>query len=73
LGHIVKISKYLRRIIAGDKVVADSVLTLRNVIVWLFIVLVALFLTNPGGEPRSIFDKPVPMPPGVEANAGLGH
>jgi hypothetical protein len=66
----VKISRYLRRIIAGDKVVAENMLTMRNVIVWLFIALVALFLTNPGGEPRSIFDKPVPIPADVEANAG---
>jgi hypothetical protein len=65
----VKISRYLRRIIAGDKVVADRTLSLRSVIAWLFIALVALFLTNPSGEPRSIFDKPVPMPPGVEAGA----
>jgi hypothetical protein len=64
----VKISRYLRRIIAGDRVVGESVLTLRNLVAWLFIALVALFLTNPGGEPRSIFDKPVPMPPGVEAH-----
>jgi hypothetical protein len=67
----VKISRYLRRIIAGDKVVADGMLSLRNVIVWLFIALVALFLTNPGGEPRSIFDKPVPIPADVEAHANV--
>jgi hypothetical protein len=35
---------------------------LRNVIVWLFIALVAAFLTKPAGEPSSIFDKPLPMP-----------
>jgi len=35
---------------------------LRNVVVWLFIALVALFLTNPSGEPHSFFDKPLPMP-----------
>jgi hypothetical protein len=46
-------------------------LSLRNVIVWLFIALVALFLTNPGGEPRSIFDKPVPIPADVEAHASV--
>jgi hypothetical protein len=47
-------------------------LTLRNVIVWLYIVLVALFLTNPAGEPRSIYDRPLPMPAGVEV-PGLGR
>lgn len=67
-----KLSSYLRRILAGDKAVAAGMLTLRNVIVWLYIVLVALFLTNPAGEPRSIYDKPLPMPAGVEV-PGLGR
>lgn len=61
-----KISRYLKRIIAGDKAVADGIAALRNVVVWLFIALVALFLTHPAGEPRSIYDKPLPMPAGVE-------
>jgi hypothetical protein len=68
----VKLSRYLRRIIAGDKALAAGVLTLRNAIVWLYIVLVALFLTSPAGEPRSIYDKPLPMPAGVEV-PGLGR
>jgi hypothetical protein len=58
----VKISRYLRRIIAGDKVVAGNGITLRNVIVWLFIALVALFLTKPSSEPHSVFSKPLPLP-----------
>jgi hypothetical protein len=56
------ISRYIRRIIAGDKVVAGSPISLRSVIVWLFIALVALFLTNPSAEPHSAFSKPIPMP-----------
>jgi len=34
----------------------------RNVVVWLFIALVAAFLTQPSGGPRSRFDAPVPWP-----------
>jgi hypothetical protein len=69
-----KISRYLRRIIAGDKVVYDGMMTLRNVVVWLFIALVALFLTNPAGEPRSIYDKPLPMPAELSLDVpGLTH
>jgi hypothetical protein len=58
----VKISRYLRRIVAGDKVVARSAMSLRSVIVWLFIALVALFLTKPSAEPHSVFNKPLPLP-----------
>ncbi|TFW29098.1 hypothetical protein [Massilia horti] len=66
-----KISRYLKRIIAGDKVVANGAQAVRSVIAWLFIALVALFLTHPGGEPPSIYDKPLPMPPGLESAPGL--
>ena len=37
-------------------------MTMRQVIVWVFIALVAMFLTNPSGEPHSLFDKPLPLP-----------
>lgn len=37
-------------------------MTMRQVIVWLFIAVVALFLTNPSGEPHSLFDAPLPLP-----------
>lgn len=57
-----KISRYLRRIIAGDKVVDGRIVTVRSVIVWVFIALVALFLTHPSSEPPSAFSKPIPMP-----------
>jgi hypothetical protein len=56
LTHIFK------RLIVGDNAVEGDAAALRNVIVWLFIALVALFLTKPAGEPPSIFEKPLPMP-----------
>jgi hypothetical protein len=62
----VKITQILKRLIAGDNAVDGGAATLRNVIVWLFIALVALFLTKPAGEPRSIFDHPLPMPAELE-------
>ena len=56
------ISHVLKRLIAGDNAVDGGAAALRNIVVWLFIALVAAFLTQPAGEPRSIFDKPLPMP-----------
>jgi hypothetical protein len=58
----VKINQILKRLIAGDNAVDGGAAALRNIIVWLFIALVALFLTKPDPEPRSFFDHPVPMP-----------
>jgi hypothetical protein len=70
----VKISKFLKRIVSGDKAIEGGAMTVRHVIVWLFIALVALFLTNPAGEQHSLFDKPLPLPAelGLEI-PGLGH
>lgn len=59
------ISQFLKRLIFGDNAIEDGAVTLRNVIVWVFIALVALFLTKPAGEPHSLFDKPVAMPAGL--------
>jgi hypothetical protein len=58
----VKLSRVIKRLIAGDNPVDGGAAALRNVIVWLFIAMVAAFLTQPAGEPRSFFDKPLPMP-----------
>ena len=58
-----KISNILRRIISGDKAIEGGTVTRRNVIVWIFIALVALFLTNTSGDALSLFDKPLPLPP----------
>jgi hypothetical protein len=61
-GTIVKIlSRYLKRLISGDEVTGGNAASLRNIIVWAFIALVAAFLTHPS-EPRSALDAPVPWP-----------
>jgi hypothetical protein len=44
---------------------------LRNIIVWLFIALVALFLTHPA-RPASAFDAPVPWPAELGEGSNLG-
>jgi hypothetical protein len=70
LEIIVKIlSRYLKRLISGDEVMGGNAASLRNVIVWVFIALVAAFLTQPSGDARSRFDTPVPWP----AELGLDH
>jgi hypothetical protein len=68
----VTVSKFLKRLIAGDHVVGSSAASLRNVIVWLFIALVAMFLTHPS-SPASVFDAPVPWPAelGLDSNLGM--
>jgi hypothetical protein len=68
----VNVSRYLKRLIGGDRVVGSSVASLRNVIAWLFIALVALFLTHPS-SPASAFDAPVPWPAelGLDGNLGI--
>ncbi len=63
-----KISKFLKRLIYGDNATDGGAANLRNIIVWAFIALVALFLTKPSDEPVSLFDKPIPMP--AELNLG---
>ena len=71
-GTIVNVSRFFKRLIAGDHVVGSSAASLRNVIVWLFIALVALFLTHPS-SPASAFDAPVPWPAelGLDGNLGM--
>jgi len=39
---------------------------LRSVAAWLFIALVALFLTHPSTEPPSAFEGPLPLPAELE-------
>lgn len=63
-----KITNFLKRLIHGDNASDGGAANLRNIIVWAFIALVALFLTNPGEQP-SFFDKPIPLP----AELGLGQ
>ena len=62
-GVTVKISNFLKRLVFGDNALDGNAATLRNIVVWAFIALVALFLTQPSGEPVSLFDKPIPFPP----------
>ncbi|MDB5932712.1 MAG: hypothetical protein JWQ01_56 [Massilia sp.] len=57
-----KISAFLKRIIANDKVVVRGAVTLRTVVCGLFIALIALFFTSPVNE-RGVYDKPLPLPP----------
>jgi hypothetical protein len=68
----VNVSRFLKRLIAGDHVVGTAAPSLRSVIVWLFIALVALFLTHPS-SPGSVFDAPVPWPAelGIDSNLGM--
>jgi hypothetical protein len=61
-GIGVHITKFFKRIIAGDNAVDSGAASLRNIVVWVFIALVAMFLTNPSGGPFSASDTPVPWP-----------
>jgi hypothetical protein len=54
-----KVSRFLRRLIAGDEPGNSGAASLRNAVVRIFIALVALFLT----EQRGLFDGPLPLPP----------
>ena len=57
-----KLARFFRRLIAGDnagnKPGDRGAAAMRNAVVWIFIALVALFLT----EHHSLFDGPVPLP-----------
>lgn len=61
-GISVNISRFFKRLLAGDSAVGSSAASLRNIVVWVFIALVAMFLTNPSGGPFSASDTPVPWP-----------
>ena len=53
-----KLPRILRRLIGADKPGDRGAATMRNAVAWIFIALVALFLT----EQHSLFDGPVPLP-----------
>jgi hypothetical protein len=55
-------AEFCSRAIVGDQAVAGGAIAPCSGAVWLFIALVAMFLTQPGGEPRSHFDRPLPLP-----------
>jgi hypothetical protein len=65
------LSRYLKRLISGDEVTGGNAASLRNIIVWLFIALVAAFLTHPTGDPRS--ETPVPWPAELGLDSNLGY
>lgn len=56
------ISRFLKRLLSGDQAVGGGTASPRNVIVWVFIALVALFLTHPAGGPFSATGMQVPWP-----------
>ena len=64
------ISRYLKRLLSGDHAVGDNAASLRNIIVWIFIALVALFLTHPSGGPLSALDGPVQWPAELGLDGG---
>jgi hypothetical protein len=64
----VNLSRYLKRLVSGDHAATDHVASLRSIVVWIFIALVALFLTHPADSPLGAGDTPVPWP----AELGLG-
>lgn len=66
-GAAVRMSRVLQRLIVGDRAVQARVLPSWHAIVWVFIALVALFLTHPAGDPPSRFSAPVPMPPDLRS------
>jgi hypothetical protein len=70
-GTIVKIlSRYLKRLISGDDVMGANAASLRNIIVWIFIALVAAFLTHPSDDPRNMTPVPWPAELGLD-NPGI--
>jgi hypothetical protein len=66
------LSRFWKRLVLGDHVAASAAPSLRNVVVWLFIALVALFLTHPSDAPASAFDAPVPWPAELGLDGGIG-
>lgn len=64
------LSRFLQRLVSGDDASGGGAASLTNVVVWLFIALVALFLTQPSGGP---FDAPgmqVPWPAELGLDGG---
>jgi len=67
----VTISRFLKRLVNGDQAAGGSARSLRNVIVWIFIALVALFLTQPAGGPFGASGMQVPWPVELGLDGGL--
>ena len=62
-------ANFFKRLVQGDHAVGKRGARLRAVVVWLFIALVALFLTQPTGGPASVFSAPIPLPAELEQQA----
>lgn len=60
-----KLSTLFRRLIDGE-LAPGAATTLRQVVAWAFIALVALFLTQPTAEQQSVFDEPLSLPAELE-------
>ena len=65
------ISRILKRLLAGDNALKGSGALLGRIVGWLFIALVALFLTQPSGGPFSAPGMQVPWPAELGLNGGL--
>ena len=57
--------KLLQRLPGGARS-AGGTRSLPQLVAWLFIALVALFLTHPTAEQHSVFDGPLPLPAELE-------
>jgi hypothetical protein len=62
----VNFANFFKRLVQGDGALGKRGGILRTVVVWLFIALVALFLTQPTGGPASVFSAPIPLPAELE-------
>jgi len=71
-GIAVNVSNTIKRLIAGDHAANGTAASLRNVVVWVFIALVAAFLTQPASTSSSAFDAPVPWPAELGLDSSLG-
>jgi hypothetical protein len=69
-GAIVKLSRFIKRLVAGDNALRGGG-ALGRLIGWLFIALVALFLTQPSGGPFSAAGMQVPWPAELGLEGGL--
>ena len=62
---------FLKRLLAGSKAPGPAA-ALRNAVGWIFIALVALFLTHPSGGPYSAYGMQVPWPAELGLDGGHG-
>jgi len=65
------ISRILKCLLAGDNALKGSGALLGRIVGWLFIALVALFLTQPSGGPFSAPGMQVPWPAALGLDGGL--